>query len=191
MSIKIMEKVEFKEDDLPFLRLPTDLRVPELFFVKEGVSSIEKNGIRTFSVCVKPKLLADKAYLESDSFIINIEINVKTNEWINTYQPICYRWFQGDDACDIENIPYANSLYRMLVLKNHRLGNELSFYDDIETMIEEFYVYLDCYVDYALEENIKIVDELNSYFFEIKNIIYKSIVEDEYIQTDGKTTKEK
>jgi hypothetical protein len=191
MNIKIAEEIEFKKDELTFLRPPTDLRVPELFFVREDVSSIENNGIRTFNVCVKPKMLVNKKYLESDSFIINIEIDVNTNEWINTYQPIGYRWFEGEDAGDIENISYGNSLYRMLVLKNHRLGNELSFYDDIEAMIEEFYVYLDCYVDYALEENIKILDELNSYFFEIKNIIYKSIIEDEYIQTGGKTTKEK
>lgn len=188
MNIKVMDKVEFKEDELTFLRLPMDLRIPELFFVQEDVSSNEKNGIRTFNVCIKPKILTNKEYLESDSFIINIEINVKTNEWINTYQPICYRWLIGGDTFDIENIPYANSLYQMLVLKNHKLGNELSFYEDIDTMIEEFYVFLDCSVDYALVENIKIVDELNAYFFEIKNIIYKSIIEDEYIQTNGKTT---
>lgn len=130
MNIKIMEKVELKEGELTFLKVPEDLRIPELFFIKEDVSSIEKNGIRTFNVCVKPKLLADKAYLESDSFIINIEINVKTNEWVNTYEPISYTWFKGEDACDIENMSYGNSLYRMLVLKNHRLGNELSLLGD-------------------------------------------------------------
>jgi len=186
MNIKIAEEIEFKKDELTFLRLPTDLRVPELFFAKEDVSSIENNGVRTFNVCVKPKKIADKVYLENNCFIINIEINVKTNEWINTYEPIGYSWFQGGDACDIENIPYGNSLYRILVLKHHTLGNELSFYDDIDTMIEEFFLYLDCYVDYALAENIKIVDELNAYFFEIKNIIYQSIIEDGYMQTNEK-----
>ena len=178
MKIKVTNKIEFKEGELTFLKIPEDLRVPALFFVKEEVSSTEESGIRTFRVCVKPKILAGKKYLKSDFFNINIEVDIKTKEWINTYKPISYKWFQGDGVCDIENISYGVSLYRILVLKHHRFGNELSFYDDLDMMIEEFYLYVDCYVKYALKENIKIVDELNSYFFEIENTIYKSIIKE-------------
>jgi hypothetical protein len=171
MKITVLKSINLATEH-EFFKMPDHLRIPELCITQIGIGV--ENDICTFTIKVEPAGISKIEKFEDNfpTFEVKIVVNNKNYRWVNKSD------FKHESYDDWR---YGKVLQEMLILREHCLGHDPSFYGDWLHIIEEFVAYVDSGVDYALEEDAMITSECNRLEDEMIEHIYKYIVT-EYLQ---------